>query len=55
MTVTDFVGGGFGELQLMSYALVIAIAVAVFGTIRTRAGHQVIELVPTPRPASEPN
>lgn len=49
VTVTDFVGGGFGELQLMSYALVIAIAVAVFGTIRTRAGHQVIELVPTPR------
>ncbi|MFV0317572.1 MAG: hypothetical protein ACK5O2_11520 [Microthrixaceae bacterium] len=49
VTVTDFVGGGFGELQIMSYALVAAIAVAVFGSIRTRSGHQVVEIVAVPR------
>lgn len=50
VTVTDFVGGGFGELQLMSYALVVATMVALFGEIRTRSGHQVVELAATPRP-----
>lgn len=50
VTLTDFVGGGFGELQLVSYALVVAVAVAVFGELRTRVGRQVIELTAVPQP-----
>ena len=50
VSITDFVGGGFGELQAVSYALVIAVAVAVFGQLRQRAGRQVVELTATPQP-----
>jgi uncharacterized membrane protein len=50
VTLTDFVGGGFGELQLVSYGLVVAVAVAVFGEIRSRVGHQVVELTLAPQP-----
>ena len=55
VSVTDFVGGGFGEMQVMSYALVFAITVAVIGSIRDRSGKQVIELTgrPGPRIAGE--
>lgn len=49
VTITDFVGGGFGELQIMSYALVVAIWVATFGVLRSRAGQQVVELTAAPR------
>lgn len=49
VTMTDFVGGGFGELQIMSYVLVVAITVAAFGTLRVRAGQQVVELSTAPR------
>lgn len=49
VSITDFVGGGFGELQIMSYALVVAITVATFGILRSRAGQQVVELSTTPR------
>ena len=50
VTITDFVGGGFGELQIMSYVLFTAIAVATVGVLRTRAGRQVVELGATPQP-----
>jgi hypothetical protein len=50
VTLTDFVGGGFGELQLVSYALVVAVFVALFGEIRQRVGRQVIELTLAPQP-----
>ncbi len=49
VTITDFVGGGFGELQIASYLLFTAIAVAVFGALRTRAGRPVIEVVALPQ------
>lgn len=49
VTVTDFVGGGFGELQVISYALVVAITVATFGVLRTRSGQQVVELTAVPQ------
>ncbi len=48
VTITDFVGGGFGELQIMSYVLVVAVTVAVFGILRTRSGQQVVEFSSTP-------
>ena len=50
VTLTDFVGGGFGELQLVSYGLVVAVFVALFGEIRQRVGRQVIELTLVPQP-----
>jgi uncharacterized membrane protein len=49
VTLTDFVGGGFGELQLVSYALVVAVFVALFGEVRQRVGRQVIELSLVPQ------
>jgi hypothetical protein len=49
VTITDFVGGGFGEMQIMSYALVVAITVAAFGILRARSGQQVVELTAVPR------
>jgi uncharacterized membrane protein len=49
VTLTDFVGGGFGELQLVSYGLVVAVFVALFGEIRQRVGRQVIELTLAPQ------
>lgn len=49
VAITDFVGGGFGELQIMSYVLIVAITVATFGVLRTRAGLQVVELTAVPR------
>lgn len=50
VTITDFVGGGFGELQIMSYVLVAAVLVALFGVLRARAGRQVVELTVLPQP-----
>lgn len=49
VTITDFVGGGFGEMQIMSYALVVAITVATFGVLRSRTGQQVVEFTAIPR------
>jgi hypothetical protein len=49
VTITDFVGGGFGELQIMSYLLFSAIAVAVFGALRARAGRDVVEITAVPQ------
>lgn len=49
VTITDFVGGGFGELQIISYALVVAITAATFGVLRARTGQQVVELTAVPR------
>ncbi len=49
VTITDLVGGGFGELQVMSYILFSVIAVAVFGALRSRAGREVVELVAAPQ------
>ena len=49
VTITDFVGGGFGELQIVSYVLFTAIAVATVGVLRGRAGRQVVELGVTPQ------
>ena len=49
VTITDFVGGGFGELQLVSYLMVAAVGVALVGVLRQRAGQQVVELTATPQ------
>ncbi len=49
VTITDFVGGGFGELQVVSYVLFTVIAVALFGVLRLRAGREVIELTAVPQ------
>ncbi len=47
VTITDFVGGGFGEVQVITYLLIAAIGVALFGVLRQRAGRQVVELTAT--------
>ncbi len=43
-TIFDYVGGGFGEVQVITYLLVSAIGVAVIGILRPRAGMHVVEL-----------
>ncbi|MEZ5237883.1 MAG: hypothetical protein R2716_02640 [Microthrixaceae bacterium] len=53
VTVTDFVGGGFGEMQIVSYVLVTTVFVAAFGAIRDRAGKQVVELTAVPQGAHQ--
>lgn len=49
VTLTDLVGGGFGELQIMSYLLFAVIALAVFGALRRRAGREVVEITAVPQ------
>ena len=49
VTIMDFVGGGFGELQIMSYLMFTAVAVALFGVLRSRAGRDVVELTAVPQ------
>lgn len=49
-TVTAFAGGGYGELQLLSFVLVCLVALALFGVLRSREGVAVVELAGTPHP-----
>lgn len=50
VSLMDFTGGGFGELQIVSYVLAFAVAIAVFGALRHRAGREVVELTAAPQP-----